>query len=80
MIDEVRISSVARYDKDFAPAARHEPDDHTLALYHFDEGDGDVVKDSSRNNHHGKIVGQAKWVRGLPYAPPTPLDVPKSNK
>ncbi len=60
-LDEVRISNAARYDKNFTPAARHEPDKDTLALYHFDEGTGDVLRDSSGNNHHGKIVG-AKWV------------------
>ncbi len=61
-IAETRISSVARYDADFIPTKRFEPDSHTLALYHFDEGLGDVLKDSSGNDHHGKIVG-AKWVR-----------------
>ncbi len=61
-IDELRISKVARYTSNFKPALRHEPDADTLALYHFDEGQGDVLKDSSGNNHHGKIVG-AKWVR-----------------
>ncbi len=80
MIDEVRISSVARYDKDFVPAARHEPDEDTLALYHFDEGEGDVVKDSSGNNHHGTKVGQVKWVKSLPYAPPTSAKSPEAAK
>ncbi|MBL8829321.1 MAG: SUMF1/EgtB/PvdO family nonheme iron enzyme [Planctomycetaceae bacterium] len=61
-IDEVRISKVARYTKQYAPQALLAPDADTLALYHFDEGIGDVLKDSSGNNHHGKIVG-AKWVR-----------------
>jgi formylglycine-generating enzyme required for sulfatase activity len=61
IIGEVRISKVARYDKDFNPVKRFEPDKDTLALYHFDEGAGDVFADSSGNGHHGKIVG-AKWV------------------
>ncbi len=61
-IDEVRISKIARYSQDFAPAARFQPDADTLALYHMDEGQGDELKDSSGNNHHGKIVG-AKWVK-----------------
>jgi len=87
MIDEVRISNIARYDKDFTPQERLEPDQHTLALYHFDEGRGDVLHDTSGNGHHGKIVG-AKWVRfasrrqvrsrrsraaaGSPKGPPAP--------
>jgi hypothetical protein len=61
VIDEVRISTRARYDRDFTPQARFEADDDTLALYHFDEGQGDLAKDSSGNGHDGKIVG-AKWV------------------
>jgi len=74
VIDEVRISKIARYDKDFKPAERFEPDKDTLALYHFDEGQGDVLKDASGHGHHGKIVG-AKWVKadGSPSTFP-PLD------
>ncbi len=59
---EVRISNVARYRKDFTPEVRFTPASETLAMYHFDEGHGDKLIDSSGNNHHGKIVG-AKWVR-----------------
>ena len=61
-IDEVRISTSARYTEDFTPVDRFEADADTLALYHFDEGEGDVLTDSSGNGHHGKIVG-AQWVR-----------------
>ena len=61
-IDEVRISSVARYAEDFTLQRRFEPDEHAMALYHFDEGTGDVLKDSSGNGHDGQIVG-AKWVK-----------------
>jgi serine/threonine protein kinase/formylglycine-generating enzyme required for sulfatase activity/Leucine-rich repeat (LRR) protein len=61
-MNEVRISKVARYDTDFTPANRFEPDKDTIALYHFDEGEGAVLKDSSGNGHHGDIVG-AKWVK-----------------
>ena len=59
---EIRISKVMRYKDDFSPAVRHTTDKDTLALYHGDEGQGDVLKDSSGNGHHGKIVG-AKWVK-----------------
>ncbi len=61
-IDTVRISKVARYDKNFTPPKRFEADADTLALYRFDEGQGDVLRDSSGNNHHGKIIG-ARWVK-----------------
>jgi len=47
-LDELRISNVLRYASSFAPpAAPFAPDASTTALYHFDEGTGDVVGDSS---------------------------------
>lgn len=61
-LDEVRFSKVARYQADYTPVARLTADANTLALYHFDEGTGDVLRDSSSNNRHGKIIG-AEWVR-----------------
>jgi len=69
-IDEVRISKVARYTKDFTPAKRFTPDKDTLALYHFDEGQGDKLIDHSGNGHHGKIHG-ATWINadGTPINP-----------
>lgn len=65
IISEVRISNIARYTEDFLPEKHFESDQHTLALYHFDEGEGNVLKDSSGNKHDGKIVG-ARWVRASP--------------
>lgn len=61
-LSEVRISNTLRYESDFTPVRRFENDEHTLGLYHFDDGKGDLLKDSSGNGHHGKIIG-AKWVR-----------------
>ncbi len=61
-MDEVRISKTVRYTNDFVPSERLPSDGDTLALYHFDEGQGDKLIDSSGNNHHGKIAG-ARWVR-----------------
>jgi eukaryotic-like serine/threonine-protein kinase len=74
IIDEVRVSRVARYATDFTPLTRFERDSETLALYHFDEGQGDLLTDSSGNDHHGKIVN-AKWVPGI-AAGPTTLNSP----
>jgi len=61
IIDEIRVSRIVRDPTLPLPTGRLARDEHTLALYHFDEGTGDVLKDSSGNNHHGKIVG-ARWV------------------
>jgi hypothetical protein len=47
-LDEVRLSTVLRYEADFTPpAVPFQPDADTAALYHFDEGSGDVVNDSA---------------------------------
>ncbi len=60
--DEVRVSRVARYDENFTPKLRLEPDADTLALYHCDENGGEQLVDASSHKHHGKIVGPAKWI------------------
>ncbi|MEX1228962.1 MAG: hypothetical protein WEB58_01905 [Planctomycetaceae bacterium] len=57
----MRESQDERYSTSFDPPRTLENDSETLANYRFDEGEGDVLTDSSGNNHHGKIVG-AKWV------------------
>lgn len=38
-----------------------------VGLWHFDEGEGIDVKDSSGNDNHGKIrgVGGAIWIKGI---------------
>jgi hypothetical protein len=61
-IDEVRVSKIARYSKNFTPAKRFEPDKDTMALYHCDEGSGNALTDSSLNKRNGKIAG-ATWVQ-----------------
>jgi hypothetical protein len=61
----VRVSGSARYNADFTPPERFAKDKDTLALYHFDEGQGDKLTDSSGNNHHGAISG-ANWVPAEP--------------
>jgi serine/threonine-protein kinase len=60
-IDEIRISTVARYTRNFVPERRFQPDGDTLALYHCDEGQGSVLHDDSQHGRDGKING-AKWV------------------
>jgi len=65
VIDEVRISSVARYSAAFTPVTTFVPDPSTIALYHFDEYTGAVATDSSGNGHHGTIAG-ATWTTEHP--------------
>jgi hypothetical protein len=43
------------YARTIAPEA-------VVGIWLFDEGGGDVVEDSSGNNHHGEIQGDLKWV------------------
>lgn len=76
-IDEVRISAVARYTDDFTPATEpFEPDAYTLALWHFDEGSGDVASDATGNGFDG-ILGDPDSA-GL--ADPTWVDVVYDQK
>jgi hypothetical protein len=47
-VDELRLSRVLRYTAGFTPVADpFVPDADTVALYHFDEGEGTVAVDSS---------------------------------
>lgn len=65
VLDEVRISSVARYEGDFTPARRHEPDEKTIALYHMDEGEGDTLEDAGPLGNDATIV-DATWIKNPP--------------
>ncbi len=71
-LHRVRFSNTARYVQSFAPDEQWTTDKDTLALYLFDEGSGEVLRDSSGHNRHGKIVG-AKWVDLKAAAPPIPI-------
>jgi len=64
LIDEVRISDVARYPKgkDFPlPIREFKHDRNTVVLYHFNEGEGNVAKDESEYKNDGEVQ-KAKWV------------------
>jgi Concanavalin A-like lectin/glucanases superfamily len=75
-LDEVRISNVLRYAATFTrPSSPFVSDSNTVALYHFDEGAGDIVADTS-----GAPRGPSNGVRrfgGTPAGPEWVLsDVP----
>ena len=59
-IDEVRVSTAARYDVDkkgFTPRTKFKNDAKTIALWHFDEPSGtQKFSDASGNAHH--LVGK----------------------
>ena len=69
-IDEVRISTVDRYDvsKDgFTPRNKFKKDKETIALWHFDEpGGARQFSDASGRAHH--LVGEGGAMTGIPLA------------
>lgn len=67
-LDELRYSTVRRYTAGFTPPSRRfDPDAATAALYHFDEGVGDQIRDSS-----GAAGGPSNGVRRLGGSPAGP--------
>ena len=69
-IDEVRISTIARYDvtkNSFAPRGKFKHDGKTVALWHFNESGGmRKFSDSSDNAYH--LVGKNGAKTGIPLA------------
>lgn len=58
-IDEVRLSNSVRYTSDFAPVLRHDRDNKTLLLLHFDRAVGPFLRDDSDNAASVLKIGQA---------------------
>ncbi|MCK5802209.1 MAG: SUMF1/EgtB/PvdO family nonheme iron enzyme, partial [Lentisphaeria bacterium] len=60
-IECFRTSKAARYTGDFGLESilPMKPDADTLCLLNFEEGEGDIARDTSGNNHHGEIHGAA---------------------
>ncbi|HNP62640.1 MAG TPA: Calx-beta domain-containing protein [Woeseiaceae bacterium] len=75
-VDELRLSSSLRYSANFAPAQQaFVADANTAALYHFDEGSGDVINDSSSA---GQSPGERRF-GGNPAGPAWSADTPFSG-
>lgn len=73
-MDELRISNVLRYSGTsyVVPSAPFTADANTMVLYHFDEGEGTTVLDSSGNDQHGEMrVGgpnnAPQWSEETPF-------------
>ncbi len=61
-IDEIRVSSTARYSgTGFVPPTHLDPDSSTVAAWLFDEGTGATTVDASGHGYGGTITG-ASWV------------------
>ena len=60
-IDEVRISSISRYEADFEPQHQFTTDEFTVGLWHFDEGQGTVVADASDHENDGTLSPFVRW-------------------
>ena len=62
-IDEVRLSSIARYEgKNMSPQRRHDPDASTVLLFHFDAMQGPWLFDHSSSKAHGTLRGTPRLV------------------
>ena len=52
------VSSVLSFA---ATGFEYQSDEHTLGLWHFNEGQGNAVKDASKNKIKTVVEGKAKW-------------------
>ena len=69
-IDEVRISSIARYTQDFSPSlSPFETEENALALYHFDGNTQDAINPSIKPS----LIGQ------IDYTTSTIIPIPKPS-
>lgn len=66
LIGWFKVSDVIRYSHTFVPTIEHLPDPNTVALYLFQELNGDSLLDSSGNGNHGIIHG-AVWNEDAPF-------------
>ncbi|MGA9190221.1 MAG: carboxypeptidase regulatory-like domain-containing protein, partial [Anaerolineales bacterium] len=86
-ITEIRISNDLRYSGPYpTPSARFATDGSTVGLYHFGEGYGDPIHDTSGASggpsdglrEYGGVVNGPEWTYDSPWyeAPPSPTPSP----
>ncbi len=76
LIDDVRISSVARYGIPFIPDTSLSADADTLGMWTFEEGTGTVAHDVSLSGHDAFMVAASfstESTCGLDLPPTTPI-------
>ncbi len=57
-VEDVRVSSIPRYSKDFEPHCPNLfPDEYTIALWNLNEESGNIAHDCSGNAYDGTIIG-----------------------
>jgi hypothetical protein len=62
-IDEVRISTVARYEgESFRPSPRLQSDNETSLLLHLDGDSGPFARDASPHRRHGIGIGAVQFI------------------
>jgi hypothetical protein len=72
LIDEVRVSSTARYTASFVPpVVPFTTDLNTVALWHFDETQGDIAIDAT-GSHPGHLGGSQGFGGSAPVRTPAP--------
>ena len=84
-IDELRLSDTLRYTGNFTrPATRFSPDANTVGLYHFDEGVGNLINDTSGaaggpsngTRYYGGTINGPEWTDDSPWYVPPPTPTP----
>jgi hypothetical protein len=84
-VDEIRISNVLRYAGGYAvPSVPFTPDANTVALYHLDEGSGNVVGDvsgavggpSNGDRRYGGQPAGPEWSADTPFSSSPPTSTP----
>jgi hypothetical protein len=63
-LDEVRLSSAARYTADFTPAQRHASDPATVYLFRCDRTSGPFLPSDSPGNPYATFAGKPEFLPG----------------
>jgi hypothetical protein len=80
LMDELRLSSVSRYNDNFNLQSMEFVDDaNTIGLWHMNEGSGSTIIDASGNGHHGFAQGSISWSQNVPFSSNLSTEINWSN-